>query len=551
MSGVTALLRRTPLRVKLVAAVLMLAAAALVVISVASTFALRSSLTSRIDGQLHQLVNLGRVPVTEERTSAHIVLPSTYIVAWQDWQGAVEIRYGYPVTEGDLPPVPADQPAADKVAGRPYTVHSRGSDMRWRMLVTPLPDGTVLIVGQSLADVDHAVARLVWVEVLVGAAVLILVGAIGTAIVRKSLQPLVEIEQTAGAIAAGDLGQRVPDPEPSEASPHTELGRLGRALNTMLAQIEAAFTARTESEAAARAAEGAARDAALAAQDSGTRARRSEERMRQFVADASHELRTPLTTIRGFAELYRQGAVTSPEETGRLVRRIEDEASRMGLLVQDLLLLARLDQERPLDLAPVELPVIAADAVHAARAVDPDRPVDLEVCAGGAPLVVEGDDARLRQVIGNLLSNALTHTPPRSPVLVRVRAQPGRPDGTGVAVIEVIDQGCGLAPEQAERVFERFYRVDSARTRPAGNGPDGVTTNGKAVAPQGGTGLGLAIVAALVAAHRGTVEVDSAPGQGAVFRVALPLAPHAAGQPTTGCQKSPSSVNERSEKIRI
>src|SRR5690606_27522413 len=227
-----------------------------------------------------------------------------------------------------------------------------------RMYYGRLPSGQLIGVGQNLRDVDRAVGQLLWIDVLVGSAVLTILAALGAAVVRTSLKPLVEIEQTAAAIAAGDLSRRVPDPEPGALEPRTELGRLSRALNAMLTQIEAAFTARAASEAAARTAEAAARDAAIAAQSSEARARRSEERMRQFVADASHELRTPLTTIRGFAELYRQGAIVGPEETAKLMRRIEDEAARMGLLVEDLLLLARLDRERPLNLAPVELRVL-------------------------------------------------------------------------------------------------------------------------------------------------------------------------------------------------
>ncbi|HEY4725343.1 MAG TPA: ATP-binding protein, partial [Actinomycetota bacterium] len=244
-------------------------------------------------------------------------------------------------------------------------------------------------------------------------------------------------------------------------------------------------------------------------------ARRSEDRMRRFVADASHELRTPLTTIRGFAELYRQGAARDPAELDRLMRRIEDQAARMGLLVEDLLLLARLDTERPLDRQPVDLLALAAEAVNDARAVAPDRRIELVL--GGddgadqaAALVVLGDEQRLRQVLANLVNNALTHTPAGSPIEVRVGTSTldGRP---GVAV-EVVDHGPGLAPEQAERVFERFYRADPARS-PA----------------DGGSGLGLSIVAALVAVHGGTVAVDSVPGRGARFRVVLPLAPDAAG----------------------
>jgi two-component system, OmpR family, sensor kinase len=349
--------------------------------------------------------------------------------------------------------------------------------------------------------------------------VLAALAGVGAAIVRASLRPLVEIEQTARAIAAGDLTRRVP-----ERDPGTEVGRLGRALNTMLAQIESAFGARAASEASAR---------------------RSEDRMRRFVADASHELRTPLTTIRGFAELYRQGAARDPAELDRLMRRIEDQAARMGLLVEDLLLLARLDTERPLDRQPVDLLALAAEAVNDARAVAPDRRIELVLggddgdhhtaperrsgvdvasrsaaASAGPPharrsyptgvLVVLGDDRRLRQVLANLVNNALTHTPAGSPIEVRVGTSTldGRP---GVAV-EVVDHGPGLAPEQAERVFERFYRADTARS-PA----------------DGGTGLGLSIVAALVAVHGGTVAVDSVPGRGARFRVVLPLAPDAAG----------------------
>jgi two-component system OmpR family sensor kinase len=228
--------------------------------------------------------------------------------------------------------------------------------------------------------------------------------------------------------------------------------------------------------------------------------------MRQFVADASHELRTPLTTIRGFAELYRQGAAGSAEDGARLVRRIENEAARMGLLVEDLLLLARLDHERPIELAPVELPVLAADAVQAARATAPERTIELDVAPGAGNLVVLGDDARLRQVIGNLMTNALTHTPPAASITVRLQEGPGH-----TAELDVIDTGPGLSDAQAERVFERFYRADAARTRRAGGAP--------------GTGLGLAIVAAIVSAHRGNVDVHSERGRGATFRVRLPLVP--------------------------
>jgi two-component system OmpR family sensor kinase len=372
------------------------------------------------------------------------------------------------------------------------------------MMIKLTQGGGILYVGRDMSEIEFAVGRLIWIDALVGMGVLIALAAVGAAIVRSNLRPLVEIEQTAGAIAAGDLTRRVPDPEPDVEVPQTELGRLSRALNAMLAQIEAAFTARAQSETAARAAESAARDAAQAAQVSESRAVRSEQKMRQFVADASHELRTPLTTIRGFAELYRQGAVADPEDVAKLVRRIEDEAARMGLLVEDLLLLARLDRERPIQLAPVELPVLAVDAVQAAQATAPDRTIEVDIRDEAEKLIAYGDDARLRQVIGNLVTNALVHTPPDASVTLRLSSAPGN-----LAVIEVIDTGPGLSPEQREHVFERFYRVDEARTRRT----DRAAT---------GTGLGLAIVAAIVRAHHGTVEVASEPGKGATFRVTLP-----------------------------
>jgi two-component system OmpR family sensor kinase len=247
-----------------------------------------------------------------------------------------------------------------------------------------------------------------------------------------------------------------------------------------------------------------------AQQASEEQARASETRMRRFVADASHELRTPLTSIRGFAELYRQGAVGSPEETARLMQRIESEGARMGVLVEDLLQLARLDQQRPLSITPVDLAEVADDAVHDARAVQPDRPIDLHLDEALSEVpVVLGDEARLRQVVGNLVTNALIHTPPATPVTVTVSDEPaaGTADGDdgGVVVLRVADQGPGMAPEDAARVFERFYRADPSRVRTAG-----------------GTGLGLAIVSALVAAHGGTVHLDTAPGRGAAFTVRLP-----------------------------
>ena len=495
-------LRRVPLRTKLVTSVLVLVFAALSLISAASTYALHSYMITRLDAQLQSFA----AAVNDLRSEEALLLPPDYYVVVTDVHGISgrSYRRASDLRPEQLPPLAKGLEDINAKLGKPYTVKSVDASGQWRMLVTYLDNGSVLHVSQRLQGIDLAIGRLIWVDTLVGAGVLIALAAVGVAIVRQSLIPLVQIERTAASIAAGDLTQRVPDPEPDEGEPHTELGRLSRALNAMLAQIETAFTARAQSETAARAAESAARDAAQAAQVSESRAVRSEQKMRQFVADASHELRTPLTTIRGFAELYRQGAVDNPEDTAKLVRRIEDEAARMGLLVEDLLLLARLDRERPVTLAPVELPVLAVDAVQAAQAIAPERSIELDIRDDPEKLVAYGDDARLRQVIGNLMTNALVHTPPTASVKLSLYAETGNR-----AVVEIADTGPGLSAAQREHVFERFYRADEARTR---------RTDGAA----SGTGLGLAIVAAIVRAHHGSVDVISEPGHGSTFRVSLP-----------------------------
>ena len=358
-----------------------------------------------------------------------------------------------------------------------------GSDVRWRVEADRLGD-VEIVVATDQHDLDTAVGDMRIRSFMISIGALILVAGLGYALVRSSMRPLEEVEQTADVIATGELSRRVPVRRPG-----SEVGRLANSLNVMLGRIEDAFTARQRSEEAAR---------------------RSENRMRQFVADASHELRTPLTSIRGYAELYRQGAVASPAEVAEVLGRIEDQAARMGLLVEDLLLLARLDQQRPLEQNIVDLTVIAVDAVHDARVLEPDRKIGLHLDVpvepdeeDGAALTVLGDEARLRQVMSNLVSNALTHTPAGTPVDVRLTHREDH--GLPLAVVEVSDKGPGLTEEQSERIFERFYRADAVRSR-----------------ENGGTGLGLAIVAALVAAHAGRVELDTAPGFGTTFRVLLP-----------------------------
>jgi two-component system OmpR family sensor kinase len=498
-------LSHQPLRVKLVALVLLLLTFALVLIGIATNLAISRYLTDKVDDDLQNAARqLQNMPLDVNAMGGPSAVPSDYVViapgSERPWRG-----YSYfAIPEKSQPELSATPAQMVGSVGRYLTVSAEDGH-RWRLYVAWHVNGYPFLVAKSLSDVDGLKTRVFWITIYGGAATLLLAASLGTELVRRSLRPLREMEQAAGTIAGGDLTRRVPDPEEGEPEAKTELGSLARSLNTMLTQIEAAFTAQALSETSARQAEIAARDAADAATFSESRARRSEGKMRQFVADASHELRTPLTTIRGFAELYRQGAVKTAEDTASLMKRIEDEARRMGLLVEDLLLLARMDQERPLQPLPVELRVLAIEAVQAARVLAPDRDIALTITPNSGDLVVRGDDARLRQVISNLMGNALAHTPSGSPIELRLTRQGDN------AVLEVTDHGHGLNGEQRERVFERFYRADPARTRRA----DG----------QVSTGLGLAIVAALVAAHHGDVEVDSAPGQGATFRVRLPLDP--------------------------
>jgi len=469
-------LRGLPLRIRLVAAVVALVAAGLAVTGAVATASLHSYLLQRVDNQLigaqippNVCGDFGIGPGGEHGGRD---FQNQFYVQQLASDGTVVCTL-HASTSDDAPAVGTlSTTQADALSAHPFTVGSVDGGTSWRVLVRVFPDGDRRVVAATLTDVNHTVGRLVALEIVISLVVLVLLAGAGYLVIRRSLKPLLDVEHTAVAIAGGDLSQRVPD-----LDPRTEIGRLTRALNAMLGQIEHAFARQRASEQSARA---------------------SEDRMRRFVADASHELRTPLTSIRGFAELYRQGAVADPADVARVMRRVEDEAERMGLLVEDLLLLARLDEERPLSLAPVDLLTIAADAVHDAQAIAPDRSVTLDV--DGAPPVVLGDEPRLRQVVHNLVSNALQHTPPATPVEVRLHAS------AGDALVEVVDHGPGLAPDAQARVFERFYRVDTSRTRDAG-----------------GAGLGLSIVAALVAAHGGSVTVDDTPGGGTTFRVSLPM----------------------------
>ena len=510
LDAMTRLSQRMPLRIKLITALLALVALALTVISFTSIVVFRGYLLNQTDNQVQTLVqqtNASGAAPSPHQTDMFTVLGFVYEIL--DSQGNVVPYLGNGQTLGSAgPDLPTNPSWLTAHAGHPVTVPSSSGSGQWRIVQQPVgyqaQDGTqttgTLVIGDNLGNINHTIGHLTSIDVIVSLVIMLGLGVVSIAVVRANLRSLDDIEETAEEIAAGHLDRRVPDRDP-----RTEVGRLGRSINTMLTQIESAFHDREESEEAAV---------------------QSEERMRRFIADASHELRTPLTAIRGFAEYYRQrGGVAAgegargslnPEDLDRIMQRVESEASRMGVLVEDLLLLARLDQQRPIEHQPVDLLVLAADAAQDTRMIAPDRPVQLTVQPGRAFLVL-GDEARLRQVIGNLMANALTHTPDGTPVEVRIgpgflRGTPPYPGAPAppvpAAVLEIADQGPGLTPEQTRRVFERFYRADQARNRKSG-----------------GSGLGLAIVSALVAAHGGTATVDSAPSQGATFRVTLPLAP--------------------------
>jgi len=346
-----------------------------------------------------------------------------------------------------------------------------GTSPRYRLLAVPFPGGAyTLVVAIPLTEVLKTLSRLLLVEVIVTVTILLGLASLAWWIVRREMRPLEDMASTAGAIAAGDLTQRI-----ERAESRSEVGRLGLALNAMLAQIEQAFAKRTA----------------------------SEDKLRRFLAQASHELRTPLASVRGYAELFRRGAKDRPADLELAMRRIEQEAVRMGVLVEELLLLSRLDEGRPLDRAPVDLAQMAADVVADALITAPDREI---VLTAPDPVIVLGDEARLRQLTANLVANALQHAGPEAHVQVSARS-------TGPWVeLTVNDDGAGIAQDEAGRIFEPFYR-------PAG---------GQAGA--GGAGLGLSIVAAVAEAHGGHVGLKTAPGQGALFTVVIPLAQAESGE---------------------
>jgi two-component system OmpR family sensor kinase len=350
--------------------------------------------------------------------------------------------------------------------GLPFTVKGvkDGGDTRAIAQVLPTGLGSI-VVAVSLAGVDRTLHEMTWLFLLISLIILVLIAFLSRFIIRISLRPLSEVEGTAAAIAAGDLSARLPD-----NNPKTEVGKLTRSLNTMLSRIEESFAVRVA----------------------------SESKLRQFVADASHELRTPLTAIRGFAELHRQGAVEGVEKTKELIGRIEKESIRMGSLVEDLLLLARMDEARPVSMEPVDLTHVLEECIASASAAGPDHPITADI---EPDIFVLGDNKRIHQAIANLLANARTHTPLGTKITVRAKS--GKDDTR----VSVSDEGPGLSPADQKKIFERFFRADPSRQRSSGEG----------------SGLGLSIVDAIMKLHGGSVSVESELGRGATFTLIFPI----------------------------
>jgi two-component system OmpR family sensor kinase len=464
------MVRRLSLRARLLLGVVALAAVGLVAANVATYSTLSSYLLDRTDSTLDQTAQTLRRP--GPGGGIRSAPPGTFVqVRSLDGDTVVATFSGATLPGASVPapnlPDAVRPPALNRTteAVRYFTVGGAHGGPEYRVRASIAQgDEAMLLVASSLRDVNSTLNRLLAIELVVTALVLAAIAGLGLWLVRLGLRPLDAIGQTASAIAAGDLSRRV-----ERAEERTEVGRLGLALNSMLARIESSFRAQEA----------------------------SERKLRRFVADASHELRTPLSAVRAYAELYDRGAAERPDDLERSMKGISRESERMSVLVEDLLLLARLDDGRPLERERVELDEVVGEAVETAQAVDPDRAIELHA----EPATVLGDRVRLRQIVDNLLANVRAHTPPGTPASVSVTRR------NGSAEISVTDAGPGLDEEHLEHLFERFYRADPSRARASG-----------------GVGLGLAIVAAVAEAHGGTASASSRPGEGTTIAIALPLA---------------------------
>ena len=471
------MLRRLSLRARLVLGVLVLATIGLVAADVATYTSLRVFLFDRtdntldaahrpIEGAVRQALQTGTddvAPVLPNSPGMYVEIRS--LSGRVLGSGSIGHEPGQRALPAPKLPASLHLPSQPTTGHGPdraryFTVGAVSGSTRYRVRASLDPGNSfVLIVATSLRDVDSTLGRLLLIELVATAAVLAAVAGLGLWTVRLGLKPLEDVSRTANAIAGGDLSHRV-----ERAEPRTEVGRLGLAFNGTLERLEA-----------------------------------SDRRLRRFVADASHELRTPLAGIRAYAELFQRGADRRPEDLARAMTGIGRESERMSVIVEDLLLLARLDEGRPLEREPVDVSKVVREAVETARAVDPTRRLELDA----EPATVLGDRERLRRVVDNLLGNVRAHTPADAPARVRVRTADGN------ALVEVEDSGSGIPSEQLDRVFERFFRTDASRSR-----------------ARGGVGLGLSIVAAVAEAHGGTATATSG-ADGSTFVISLPLAPRA------------------------
>ena len=472
---------RTPLslwslRNRLILASVVLASFAIIASDFAANAALRTYLISQVDDQLinisstslNRLDRAGIAPLeADDKNSPFKILeplrgvPTATSITLLDIDGNLIGQVGGELGGKNFAVTGMKIDEVSQYKNRPFTIEGKDGQPDIRALAQMLPTGMgSVIVADSLEKVDKTLSQLRFLFLILGLIALITIAMAARWIIALGLKPLEAVEDTAEAIAAGDLSARLP-----AAKPDTEVGRLTTSLNTMLARIEESFTARVE----------------------------SENKLRRFVADASHELRTPLTAIRGFAELHRQGAVVGEEKTKELINRIEKESVRMSSLVEDLLLLARLDQSRELSKEPVDLNTLITEAVASARAAGPNHPIEIKLEA--SEIFVLGDSQRIHQVIANLLANARAHTPNGTEISITAM------QGVSETTIAVSDKGPGLSKADQDRIFERFYRADPSRVRNSGEG----------------SGLGLSIVDAVMKAHGGYVSVKSEVGQGATF----------------------------------
>lgn len=469
------------LRTQLVVLSSLLIALAIAVTALVAISAMRSHLTSQLDEEIQSnagVITSNLLPSGSEINSTPRLAYTAFLL---DSEGNVVHQFTT-ADESESTPLTGTWPRdrVEKLSATGFTVPSVSGHTQWRIMpFSTDSDQYSVIIATPLTQTNSTVALVGMLTIAFGMATLFAAIAMSWVLVTRAFEPLARVEQTAAKIASGDLSQRIVN-----YNPYTELGHLSNSLNQMLAHIEEAFDTR----------------------------KRSEEKMRRFVGDASHELRTPLVSIRGYSELYRHGALQTPEDVGKAMARIEAESKRMGQLVEDLLTLARIDERRVNENTNVDLLKLAQDAAADAFAIAPDREVIVvglqDPDSDGTTAPVMGDESRLRQVVANLMTNAIRYTPEGSPLEIAVGTDRG-PNGL-LSVLKVRDHGPGIHGEDRERVFQRFYRADTSRTRETG-----------------GTGLGLAIVAAIIAQHDGTIDIEETPGGGATFVLKIPASAEA------------------------